>query len=110
MGGIEAWNVVPSMKGIGYASVVICFFLNTYFTVILAWSVYYLVMSFWPGTYKIDGADNFVDLPYSTCGNEWNTECCTSLNTIKDWGRLSNVCQTIKFITFCPKFDAIPLS
>ena len=81
-GGITAWAVVPSLKGIGYASVVICFLLNTYFTVILTWSVYYFIMSFTSGVPKVNeiAKNELVNLPYSTCGNKWNTECCTSLN------------------------------
>lgn len=93
LGGIQAWGLVPSMKGIGYASVIICFLLNTYFTVILCWAVYYFVNSFITGKYSIEeqkvieslpknytGRDP-INLPYSTCGNDWNTECCVSINT-----------------------------
>ena len=45
-GGIEAWNIVPCFKGIGWASLVIVFWLNVYYIVILAWNLFYLVQSF----------------------------------------------------------------
>lgn len=66
-GGIEAWNIVPCFKGIGWASLVIVFWLNVYYIVILAWNLFYLVQSF-----------NSV-LPWTKCGNQWNTECCTEV-------------------------------
>ena len=45
-GGIEAWNIVPCFKGIGWASLVIVFWLNVYYIVILAWNLFYLFQSF----------------------------------------------------------------
>ncbi|XP_072045893.1 sodium- and chloride-dependent taurine transporter-like [Amphiura filiformis] len=63
-GGITAWNLVPLFKGTGHASIVILILLNTYYNIILAWSLYYLFMSF---TAK---------LPWSHCDNDWNTENC----------------------------------
>lgn len=54
----------PPLKGIGGANVVILTFLNTYYTVIMAWALYYMIMSF----SKV--------VPWSKCDNEWNTEYC----------------------------------
>jgi SNF family Na+-dependent transporter len=67
-GGIEAWNIVPCFKGIGWASLVIVFWLNVYYIVILAWNLFYLVQSF------------SSVLPWTTCGNTWNTACCSETN------------------------------
>ena len=53
-----------SFVGIGYGTTVIVFLLNTYYNVILAWAFYYLFSSFTSL------------LPWSHCGNEWNTERC----------------------------------
>lgn len=64
-GGIEAWGLVPCFKGIGWASLVIVFWLNVYYIVILAWNLFYLFQSF----SKV--------LPWSVCTNWWNSECCT---------------------------------
>nr|AKN21422.1 slc6a-2 [Schmidtea mediterranea] len=65
-GGIEVWNIVPLMKGIGYASVVVLFMLNCYYNVILAWAIYYLVASF---NYPVS---------WSHCNNAWNTLQCST--------------------------------
>ena len=75
LGGIEAWNIVPQWKGIGYGSVVICFFLNTYYTVILAWTTYYFIASFQSGA-SIIPDNSETTFPWSTCGNSWNSGCC----------------------------------
>ncbi|XP_058498270.1 sodium- and chloride-dependent creatine transporter 1 [Solea solea] len=63
-GGINVWNIAPLFKGLGYASMVIVFFCNTYYIMVLAWGLYYLVKSF------------SSTLPWSTCDNEWNTPSC----------------------------------
>ncbi|XP_067854436.1 sodium- and chloride-dependent creatine transporter 1-like [Heptranchias perlo] len=66
-GGIGAWNIVPLFKGLGFASMVIVFFCNTYYIMVLAWGLYYLIHSF---------TNN---LPWATCGNAWNTPECTEV-------------------------------
>ena len=51
------------------------FLLSTYYNVIIAWALYYLVNSF------------FDPLPWQNCDNDWNTELCwngTKLNTTDD--------------------------
>uniref|UniRef100_A0A0A9Y9G3 Transporter n=1 Tax=Lygus hesperus TaxID=30085 RepID=A0A0A9Y9G3_LYGHE len=63
-GGITAWNLCPLFKGIGLGTSIICFILNIYYIVILAWATHYLYNSFtW-------------HLPWSNCQNEWNTPKC----------------------------------
>ena len=52
------------VKGIGFASLLLVFFGNVYYQVILAWSLRYLYDSF------------SFDLPWKYCSNQWNTECC----------------------------------
>ncbi|KAK3539410.1 hypothetical protein QTP70_006463 [Hemibagrus guttatus] len=63
-GSIAVWNIAPLFKGLGYASMVIVFFCNTYYIMVLAWGFYYLIKSFTS------------TLPWSTCTNYWNTENC----------------------------------
>ena len=64
-GGIGAWNLTPLFKGIGFANLIIVFFGNVYYEVILAWTLRYLYDSF------------SFDLPWKYCSNKWNTHCCS---------------------------------
>ena len=50
-----------TFEGIGYATIVIVFYLNIYYIVVLAWDLVYLFMSLRS------------TLPWSTCDNDWNT-------------------------------------
>ncbi|TWW56760.1 Sodium- and chloride-dependent creatine transporter 1 [Takifugu flavidus] len=64
-GGVSAWNIAPLFKGLGLASMVIVFFCNTYYIMILVWGLYFLFHSF------------TTPLPWATCGHSWNTPNCT---------------------------------
>ncbi|NXS13322.1 SC6A8 protein, partial [Neodrepanis coruscans] len=55
----------PHATGLGLASMVIVFFCNCYYIMILVWGLFYLVHSL---------TDT---LPWATCGHYWNTERCT---------------------------------
>uniref|UniRef100_A0A670JHR5 Sodium- and chloride-dependent creatine transporter 1-like n=1 Tax=Podarcis muralis TaxID=64176 RepID=A0A670JHR5_PODMU len=66
-GGISAWNIAPLFKGLGLASMVIVFFCNSYYIMILVWGLFYLVHSLTE------------TLPWATCGHSWNTPQCTEL-------------------------------
>ena len=46
LGGIEAWNMVPIAKGIGFAALVVVVYINIYYIVILAWILFYFFKSF----------------------------------------------------------------
>ncbi|XP_075218410.1 sodium- and chloride-dependent taurine transporter-like isoform X2 [Lycorma delicatula] len=50
--------------GIGYGTTVICFLLNTYYIIILAWAFHYFVNSF-------NG-----EPAWGKCNNPWNTDTC----------------------------------
>ncbi|XP_041093097.1 sodium- and chloride-dependent creatine transporter 1-like isoform X2 [Polyodon spathula] len=63
-GGINVWNIAPLFKGLGYSSMVIVFFCNTYYIMVLAWGFYYFVKSF------------SATLPWATCKNPWNSADC----------------------------------
>ncbi|CAO2606195.1 Sodium- and chloride-dependent GABA transporter 3 [Lemmus lemmus] len=61
-GGITCWRkVCPLFEGIGYATQVIEAHLNVYYIIILAWAIFYLSNCF------------TTELPWATCGHEWNT-------------------------------------
>ncbi|EUB64015.1 Sodium- and chloride-dependent GABA transporter [Echinococcus granulosus] len=68
-GGIEAWEIIPLFKGVGYAGTFILFCLNSYYNVILAWIFFYLFASMQRS------------VPWSNCGNFWNTKFCVDANT-----------------------------
>jgi SNF family Na+-dependent transporter len=61
-------ELLPFPTGAGIATVVISFWLCTYYNVIISWAMFYL-------------AHSFVDpLPWTNCNNSWNTENCFSDN------------------------------
>ncbi|XP_015670598.1 sodium- and chloride-dependent creatine transporter 1 isoform X2 [Protobothrops mucrosquamatus] len=66
-GSIAVWNIAPLFKGLGFASMVIVFYCNTYYIMVLAWGFYYLVKSF------------TATLPWATCGNPWNSPECVEI-------------------------------
>jgi len=52
------------LSGVGFGMVIISAIVCVYYNVIIAWTVYYFVLSWsW-------------DLPWATCGNDWNTDYC----------------------------------
>ncbi|KAJ8312840.1 LOW QUALITY PROTEIN: hypothetical protein KUTeg_010213 [Tegillarca granosa] len=64
-GAITCWGrLCPLFKGIGWSVVLIAFYTDFYYNVIIAWSLHFLFKSFTS------------TLPWSTCGNDWNTEHC----------------------------------
>lgn len=71
-GGVGAWKICPLFQGIGYACSMIVFFLDCNYNIILTWSLYYLFSSF------------SAVLPWSSCGNEWNTVNCTEFESIRN--------------------------
>ena len=63
-------RVAPGLKGMGYGMVTIPTVVNFYYTVIMAWSVYFLFMGF-----RADG-----NLPWGRCTDvDFNTPNCYSL-------------------------------
>ncbi|RWS28887.1 sodium- and chloride-dependent GABA transporter 1-like protein, partial [Leptotrombidium deliense] len=69
-GGIGIWNLVPVMKGVGYASMTMIGLCNVYYIVLIAWTLFYFVASF----------SN--PLPWKNCGNWWNSDTCFDLSTV----------------------------
>ncbi|XP_069118925.1 sodium- and chloride-dependent GABA transporter 3-like [Argopecten irradians] len=66
--GFKAWNICPIFQGLGGTTTTIVFFLNCYYNVIICWALYYVFSSF------------TTELPWKTCGHEWNTEHCYDFN------------------------------
>nr|XP_033782433.1 sodium- and chloride-dependent GABA transporter 3 isoform X4 [Geotrypetes seraphini] len=70
-GGITCWRkVCPLFEGIGYATQVIEAHLNVYYIIILSWAIFYFLNCF------------SADLPWATCGHEWNTENCVEFQKL----------------------------
>ncbi|XP_076578065.1 sodium- and chloride-dependent GABA transporter 2-like [Chaetodon auriga] len=89
-GGVTAWRkICPMFQGVGIASQVIVSYLNIYYIMILAWTIFYLYNSIKS------------PLPWSTCDNVWNTDLCHSHLSIfanphlfqpdSNWSFLNNV-------------------
>ena len=67
-----------SIVGIGWASVIIVQFLNIYYIVILGWALFYMFASFQSV------------LPWSRCGNDWNTPNCVDYVTSEKGSSIAN--------------------
>ncbi|WAR01043.1 S6A13-like protein [Mya arenaria] len=98
--GINAWNLCPIFRGIGLSTLIIVFFLNCYYNVILAWAFRYFFASF---TSK---------LPWTDCDPDWATEHCSKFDPASDnrcnYTHANNVIETgAKFNGSCiSKTDA----
>ncbi|KAJ8984848.1 hypothetical protein NQ317_013049 [Molorchus minor] len=69
-GAITCWGrLCPLFKGIGYAVVLIAFYVDFYYNVIIAWALRFFFASF----------TNL--LPWTTCDNPWNTPNCRPFET-----------------------------
>lgn len=53
------------VSGVGYSVVLVAFYTDWFYNMIIAWSLYYFGISF------------NTKLPWMFCGNEWNTPNCT---------------------------------
>ncbi|XP_030296598.1 sodium- and chloride-dependent betaine transporter-like isoform X2 [Sparus aurata] len=95
-GGVTAWRkICPMFEGLGMASQVLVMYLNIYYIVILAWTIFYLFSSIKS------------PLPWTTCENWWNTEQCFSTFSVAadphltqpdaDWSFLHNITTTSDF-------------
>ena len=72
------------LAGVGFGMVIISAVVCVYYNVIIAWTIYYFVLSFaW-------------ELPWSTCNNDWNSPNCytrssnsSQFNGINDTDRIN---------------------
>ncbi|XP_077543155.1 sodium-dependent noradrenaline transporter-like isoform X2 [Haemaphysalis longicornis] len=65
-GPISVWKLCPLFKGVGYCSVLVSWYVSFYYNVIIGWALYFMFSSF------------RAELPWSRCGNPWNTPSCYS--------------------------------
>jgi SNF family Na+-dependent transporter len=61
--------------------VVIAFYTDFYYNVVISWGVYYLFGSF------------VKHLPWSSCGNIWNTKDCYEINSLLNQNKTSTIGQ-----------------
>ncbi|XP_013390656.1 sodium- and chloride-dependent glycine transporter 1 [Lingula anatina] len=64
LGPITIWKISPLFKGLGYAMVMVSLIMGLYYNVIIAYCIYYFFASM------------TANLPWSSCGNPWNTKDC----------------------------------
>ncbi|XP_052800617.1 sodium-dependent dopamine transporter-like [Mya arenaria] len=64
-GAITCWaRICPLFKGIGWAVVLIAFYTDFFYNVVIAWALHFFFASFTK------------NLPWETCNNDWNTPLC----------------------------------
>ncbi|KAM9823964.1 sodium- and chloride-dependent betaine transporter-like [Neosynchiropus ocellatus] len=96
-GAVTAWRkICPMFEGVGVASLVVLIYLNIYYIVVMAWTIFYFVNSFKD------------PLPWSTCDNSWNTDACHAqpsvyanphlYRTNASWSFLNNISFADYFI------------
>ncbi|KAK2164368.1 hypothetical protein LSH36_65g08008 [Paralvinella palmiformis] len=71
-GAVSVWRISPIFKGIGICQCLIAYYVAFYYNVIIAWSIYFLMVSLM----------SFVKpLPWMKCDNAWNTDACVPAGT-----------------------------
>ncbi|XP_046564505.1 sodium- and chloride-dependent betaine transporter-like [Haliotis rubra] len=66
-GPIKVWAICPLMKGVGFCILCISCIIVPYYSMVFAWALYYIYSSF------------SAVLPWTTCGNSWNTPRCIAV-------------------------------
>lgn len=75
------WKMCPLFKGVGIGNVVIAFMCISYFCVIVAWAIFYMICSF---TFTF---------PWETCDNWWNSNAC--INGKESKAQLYRIAQNL---------------
>jgi len=75
-GGITAWRMLaPISAGIGYGSIILTCVLNTYYIVVLGWSLFYFLQSF--------SSSEHLHQIWNSCDNAWNNpETCRTVRDV----------------------------
>ncbi|XP_071086555.1 sodium- and chloride-dependent glycine transporter 1-like [Haliotis cracherodii] len=70
-GPIGVWAMCPLMKGIGFSIMTLSCLIVPYYSMVFAWALYYIYSSF------------ATVLPWTTCGNAWNTRQCVAVGALR---------------------------
>uniref|UniRef100_A0A8C2ZZU6 Transporter n=1 Tax=Cyclopterus lumpus TaxID=8103 RepID=A0A8C2ZZU6_CYCLU len=85
-GSVTCWRkMCPLFQGMGYASQLIITFSATSYIIIIAWAFFYLFSSF------------SVDLPWATCGHDWNTDPWSHVAVLRVISRLNTTLPVVEF-------------
>ncbi|XP_024085756.1 sodium- and chloride-dependent GABA transporter 1-like isoform X2 [Cimex lectularius] len=84
-------------SGVGSATMTLVFFLNVYYCIIISWTLFYLISTFY----------YFPDLPWQFCDNYWNTINCYSPYSV---GKISKVNATISSVEEFWKFRVLGMT
>lgn len=63
----HVWTRKPNVLGIGFAVVLIAFYVDFFYNVIIAWALHFFFASFTS------------QLPWTSCSNSWNTPQCAEV-------------------------------
>lgn len=77
-GPVKIWNMAPIFKGIGVGTLFVNTILSVFYTMILAYSLYYMVLGF------------NSNLPWASCDHSFNTPYCYSIEDAEDCEDLWN--------------------
>ncbi|OON20909.1 putative sodium-dependent noradrenaline transporter, partial [Opisthorchis viverrini] len=79
-GAITSWGrICPLFKGVGYSVVLVAFYTDWFYNMIIAWSLYYF------------GASFTTQLPWIDCGHYWNTERCVDTHLSTNQSNFSGI-------------------
>ncbi|KAJ8257281.1 hypothetical protein GJAV_G00183920 [Gymnothorax javanicus] len=77
-GSITCWQkICPIFGGLGYGGLVLTFYIGIYDVNILSWALFYLLSSLTS------------QLPWTSCGNTWNTDSCVEFGQNSTSGHLT---------------------
>uniref|UniRef100_A0A336LLZ3 Transporter n=1 Tax=Culicoides sonorensis TaxID=179676 RepID=A0A336LLZ3_CULSO len=84
-GCLSIWKrICPALKGVGIAICIIDIYMGMYYNTIIGWAVYYLFASFTS------------ELPWTKCGNDWNTDACSPVYTVNNNTNITNTSSPAK--------------
>ncbi|UXI17102.1 brefeldin A-inhibited guanine nucleotide-exchange protein 1 [Sarcoptes scabiei] len=81
---VESLILSEISQGIGYSVVLIAFYVDLYYNVIIAWALHFFFKSF------------STALPWSRCNNPWNTEKCFEITDITNKTIKTNASNLIR--------------